>query len=138
MNIEFFIDENHSQINDNIVYLHISNVNSIEDATCLSIELNNCLDYVLKRQEMLRTVVQKLRIDGVLSLNGIDLDSIAYNYNSGTLNLSQTQQLLYAGRTSIDTLGNMAAQTSAYGLKTIKQTLDNNQYFLKAQRMVKG
>ena len=138
MNIEFFVDEKHPQINDNVVYLHISNVGSIENATCLSIELNNCLDYILERQEMLRTVIQKLRINGVLSLTGIDLDSISYNYNSGALNLSQAQQLLYAGRMSIDTLGNMAAQTSSYGLKTVKQTLDNNQYFLVTQRIVES
>ncbi len=135
MNVEFVVDNNHPQINDNVIYIHISNIeSSVEDATCLSIELNNCLDYILKRQEMLQTVIQKLRINGVLSLTGIDLDSISYNYNSGALNLSQAQQLLYAGRMSIDTLGNMVAQTSSYGLKTVKQTLDNNQYFLVVQR----
>jgi len=134
MNTEFYVDEKHPQINDNVVYLHISNINSIDNATCMSIELNDCLDYVQERPQMLQAVVQKLRIDGVLSLTGVDFDAVTYNYDSGLLNLSQAQQLLYFGKTSVDTLGNMTNQIKAHGLKIVKQSLNNNQYFIVAQR----
>ena len=132
--IEVYIDDQHPQINDNVQYIHLSHIKSIDNASCIEIEIGNCLDYALERNEILQVAISKLRYNGVLNMNGIDLDEIMYNAVAGKINTQQLQQLLYSGKMSADTYENTINQLQQAQLTITNETLSDNQYFITAKR----
>ena len=132
--VELYVSEQHPQINDGIKYIHLTHIQSIDNASCMEIEVGNCLDYALERNEILQVIISKLRYNGTLQINGIDLTEIMYNVVSGNLNLPQVQQLLYAGKLSAGTYENTKQQLQQANLTIINETLVDNQYFFTAKR----
>lgn len=135
--VEFYIDDQHPQINDNIQYLHLTHAQSLDNAGCIEIDLHNCLDYTMERDQILQIAISKLRYNGVLRINGIDLDMVMYNAISGNLNIQQAQQLLYSGKLSADTYENVVAKLKQAQLTIINESLTDNQYFIAAKRELK-
>ena len=132
--IELYVDDQHPQINDNIQYVHLTHIQSVDNASCVELEVNNCLDYALERDEILQVIINKLRYGGILKINGIDLDEIMYNAVAGNINISQLQQLLYSGKMSADTYENTIQKLQQAQLTITNETLNDNQYFITAKR----
>ncbi len=134
MKIELYVDDKHPQINDDTKYIHLTHLQSVDNASCMEIEVGNCLDYALERDEILSVLIGKLRYGGILKISGTDLDEIVYNASTGVLNVPQLQQLLYAGKLSADTYENMMQKLQQAKLTIINEELNNNQYFITAKR----
>ena len=135
--VEFYVDDKHPQINDNIQYLHLTHAQSLDNASCIEVDLHNCLDYTMERDQILQIAISKLRYSGVLRIYGIDLNMVMYNATSGNLNIQQTQQLLYSGKLSADTYENVVAKLKQAQLTIINESLTDNQYFITAKRELK-
>jgi hypothetical protein len=132
--IELYINDNYPQINENVQYVHPRHLQSVDNASCMEIEAGNCLDYILERYQVLLSLIEKLRYNGVLKINGINLDDILHKATFGHLNIQQTQQLLYNGRLSADTHRNMIQILQKHGLTVTHEVITDNQYFITAIR----
>jgi len=132
--IELYTDKNHPQLNANVNYLHLSQIQTLDNASCLDIEVNNCLDYFLERNEILQTLVNKLRYNGTIKINGIDLEDVAYHTTTGRITIEQSQNLLYTGKTLTSTCEIITNQLKMYGLTIVDSGIDNHNYFITAKR----
>lgn len=124
----------HPQLNDNVQYVHLTHVQTIDNASCMEIEVGNCLDYVLERDQLLSIIISKLRYGGIIKLNGTNLEEVMYNASVGKLNTPQVQQWLYSGRLSVDSYSAMITKLTQSQLTIINDSFGDNQYFLTAKR----
>ena len=136
MKIELFVDKNHPQVNANIKYVHLTHLQTIDNASCFKIEANDCLDFSLGRDEFLGVIVSKLRYNGILNINGIDLQDVIFHGSTGMLDISQLQKLLYQGKLSADSFEQMRDKLQKLGLTIISYTINQNQYFITAKRLL--
>ena len=132
--IELYVDDNHLQINDNVQYMHLTQVQTLENASCMEIDVCSCLDYALERDQILTILINKLRYEGVLKISGVDLNEVIYNYSVGKLSIQQLQQFLYAGRLSADSYENIIQKLKQAQLIIIHSNISDNQYFITAKR----
>ena len=124
----------HPQLNDNIQYIHLTHVQTIDNASCMEIEVGSCLDYVLERDQLLSIIISKLRYGGIVKLDGTNLEEVMYNASVGKLNTPQVQQLLYSGRLSADSYSATIAKLKMAQLTILNDNFGNNQYFITAKR----
>lgn len=134
MKIELYVDNKHPQINSNVTYLHLTQIQNIDNAICTQIKINNCLDYALERDQLLSIIVDKLRYNGILSISGVDLDEVIHCASIGLVTTEELIQLLYAGKMSADTYDNIIQKLVEKKLTIEHQNIDNYQYFVTAIR----
>ena len=83
--IELYVSEQHPQLNANVKYLHLTHIQSLDNASCMEIEVGDCLDYALERNELLQIIISKLRYNSILKIEGVDLEDIIYQYSVGQI-----------------------------------------------------
>ena len=111
-------------------------MSSLEDSSCEEIEVGDCLDYKLSRDEFLKNIVKKLRYGGILRINGIDLDEVIYQHSVGDISFIQMQRFLYGGRMNTDFLGGVFNKLKSLGLTVTNSNLNGSQYFIAAERQL--
>lgn len=114
-------------------HIHPKDINSIDNNSCESLDLDCTLDEVKNRQEFLLTCMNKLRSNGILYLYGLDITVAARQIFLGDVNIDEANQLIYS-RQSTDSLFRLLAFFGAHGYAIIQKNLIGNAYSLGVQK----
>ena len=109
-------------------YLTMDELHTIKAASCNDLRINNVLDYSNQPELVLSDILSKIRYDGTLHLNGVDLMAVCQQVAVGILNIYQAQELLYKDRLSTRTLETISQQIKQSGFVVKIATLDNSTY----------
>jgi len=136
MKIKIILPNRQTRLYNECIPINIQDVkHMVPDSICDFIYLEDCLDYVPNRQHYLELIVQKLKYDGKLIVEGNDLTDIVYRLHGGLhLNVDNIQQYLYNGRQSISNLPTMKELLRMYGLTIVLSKLVNWSYTITAKR----
>ena len=99
-------------------------------------EVGDCLDYVLDRDQLLSIIISKLRYNGVLKIQGVDLQEVMWKFINGFLPIVNVQELLYSVRMSGDTYEDTVAKLKSAKLDITKGLFNDNKYFIEAVRLI--
>jgi len=117
------------------VSLGINDLQDVENSSCLSINLNNVLDSVEfnARFEVVKLAISKLRYNGILNIDGVDIICLS-NYILGHLiNLEQANSYLLSN-VSLDSIYNMSTKIKLLNMGIEETGLDGFYYKIKARR----
>lgn len=108
----------------------------IEDASCTAIRLGQVLDFAAEREIILDTIVSKLRYNGVVFVEGLDLISLGHSIVYGQFTDTEASELLYNNKRA--SISDMAATTNILtqrGLHIKTKNLDGSYFFIEAKRL---
>lgn len=125
-----------SFVQNDEVAVPIQNLSSVDDATCLSIHLSDCMDYIppQERYKLLGNAIKKLRHGGELTISGTDILAVAQQINSFMLSIDKANSILYQGRLSSDSVNNVLNNVQSMGLELINVKIDGVFYSIKTRR----
>ncbi len=113
------------------------NMNELEKVpAAIATELlcEDVLDFVPNRLEFLGKLLSKLRYGGKISLVGIDIDEVARSLMNRQINVDVAANFLYSGRLSGSCVGDMTNILEQNGIKVLTTRLQNNHYYILAER----
>jgi hypothetical protein len=110
-------------------------LNTIENNSCEEIMLNQTLDYVIDRQSLLVTCINKLRLNGVLFFSGLDILEVSKQIITGEITIEKTNELLYKNRQSIDNLFRIINILHNLGVSIEEKRLINLEYAIKIKKV---
>jgi hypothetical protein len=106
---------------------------SLESIDCLDI-----LDYQIERDSILQLILSKLRYSGRVTFVGTDLTAVCLEILNQKINTQQAFNALYGGKMSTVAISEMVVLLQQYGLKILNARLQNDQYFVSAERIIKN
>jgi len=88
------------------INIHLNELGNVAPASCISIHLADCMDYVpfTQRIALLDMALSKLRCGGEITLSGTNLSAIIRDVYNHTLSIEQVNATIYNHRLSVDTL----------------------------------
>ena len=132
MKVKLVLDNQQDKSNN---CLPISQINSLEQASCEHIDVGDCCDFIPTRREAMLAVLSKMRYNGTIDISGVDLTEVGHSFIRGELTLEQAQSLIYNGRTSCTTLSYVVDELKEVGLRIISNRLDDHHYHITAVRI---
>lgn len=111
---------------------------SLEPSTCDEIIVGDILDYTNNKGQVFQQLVSKLKYNGIINLSGINLDIVCSEYNNGQLTPFEMTELLYNGKTSIDTLYGVVNMCQHFGLEVILEDITQYKYIVSAKKVKNG
>jgi len=137
MKIQLFIPEHKNKISqfEDYVPTSLQQLPSLIDASCDGIHIGNCHDFVeLNYPEFLQLVVSKLRYNGKLIIEGVDVLSVCYALSFGNIDINEVQSLLFHGKQRCAT-GNLIADIlKSLNLKISQHNNAQYMYSIVAKR----
>ena len=115
--------------------INFDQVGQIADSAYLEINISNLLDYAKDRESALKIIVSKLRHNGILNIEGLDLLEVSRNLYLGNINVGEANTLLYKDQLSCDTLLNIEIKLTNLQCEIIRKRIDNNTYSISAKRI---
>ena len=110
-------------------------LDNIENATCTEILLRGTLDYVHKRQDLIKTCIKKLRYGGTLIVVGNDSFCIGNMLANGySFPEEKTISIIYEGRQSISSAFAMTEILEALGLVVGGVNFSDYEYIIDGVR----
>ena len=108
----------------------------VENASCSSIHLADCMDYVppSERSKVLATALKKLRYGGDISISGTDLIAVCQHMSSGVMSIIQANASLFEGRLSASTITDVLETLKEMGLEIVNAKIEGMYYSIKARR----
>lgn len=128
-NLQALVDNDHVQVT-------LQDLSAVEKASCTSIHLADCMDYVPpnERDKLLGIAIERLRYGGELTVSGTDMYALGNRIQYGKIGLEQVNASLYGGRLSIDHLHNLIVKLESVELEIVTAKLDNLYYAVTARR----
>ena len=125
-----------TNINDSADTTNITpaQLNTIENNSCEEIILNQTLDYVKNRQDVLMMCISKLRSKGVLFLSGKDIIEISKKIITGELTIEAVNTLLFSESQSIDYLFRMINMLKNLNMIIEEKRLIDLEYAIKIKK----
>lgn len=116
--------------------MNLEDFMKLEDSSCKSINMNNVLDYVSyeNRNNLLTSIVKKLRLNGKLIISGIDYSMLINNVSSGVYSIEVINKLWMNGRMSCNVAFNIEETLHKLGLVDISIKFESLNYFIIARR----
>lgn len=123
-------------IDANQIAIQLSELDQIEQSSCVSIHLLDCLDYISfdKRFTVLKEVYSKLRKGGEITINGNDLPAIRRYIEHRMTSMEQLNNTLFNGKVSIDTLKSTWENLEKLGAEFVESKIDGMTFSVKARR----
>ncbi len=111
----------------------------IDDASCLEINLSNVLDYAVPhshRNKALTQIIKKLRHNGVINIEGIDIIELCRSLYLGDLSVQESNKLIYNyKKLSCSTLLEIEEQLKGLGCEITRKRIDNTVYSISGKRL---
>jgi len=121
-----------SSVYDECIPINIYSIKyMIPNNTCEFIYLGDRLDYISNREQILQSIVQKLKPNGELIIDGNDLNSIIHQSSK---DITKIQYYLYNGKQSVSSLLEMKKLLKTYGLAIIFSKLFHLSYTIIAKK----
>ncbi len=114
--------------------VNIQSIKTIEPSTCTEINVSDCLDYFLDRNNILVTLISKLRYNGKIIIMGTDLLDVCRALTFGKLSVDEGWQVLYSGRLSCSTLNSVKGILQNHKLKIEQAYCSSLKYYVVATR----
>jgi len=111
----------------------LSELDSLSQSVTV-LEINNILDTVPNRDELLKVLLSKLRYGGRIILNGTDIDNVTQALVSRAINIEEASQRLYDGRMSCSSANAMIEKLTSFGIKITKVKFNQFDYMIVAER----
>ena len=127
-----------STIDNDYMCVPIQDLNKTPDSSCKSVNLADCMDYVLyeERDKLLEMAMSKIKHEGTLLISGTDVYAIGRGINNGIVSLLQINTSLYKGRLSINSLSFYVDKiNNSPHFELINAKLDKLYYSLVAKRL---
>ena len=117
-------------------YLPISleELPTIDRASVEEITVVDSLDYCPNTSELIETLADKLQYGGILTIESTNIIAVMRGYRYGQISSVQLNQLLYHGKRSVVSNGDVVDILKILGLNIIKQSLQGFKYCITAQR----
>lgn len=125
-----------SHISSDEVQIPINEIDRLENSSCVSIHLADCMDYVPleERTKLLEKVCGKLRFGGQLTVSGVSIRSVARDIHYMVSTMEQLNATLYGGRLSTDLMDNTLRALREFDFDVVNCKIDGHYYSIKAQR----
>ena len=107
----------------------------VADSAYLEINISDLLDYAQDRESALKIIVGKLRHNGVINIEGMDLLEVARNLYLGNIDVGEANLLLYKDKLSSDTILNIETKLQNLKCEIVRKRIDNNTYSISAKRL---
>lgn len=116
--------------------VNIEAISEIASASCISVHLNNVLDYILPkdRDKALYIAISKLRIDGTISINGVDFFAMGTFVANGLVTISEVNHGVMNGRLSLDSINLLEQKLINNKLEIVRTSIDGFSYSIVARR----
>lgn len=117
--------------------ISVTDLDSIESSSCLSINMADCMDYVPydKRTDLLELVVSKLRKGGKLFVSGAELYTIGYNIYHVLEDENRINAALFNGRLSAESMWFLCKKLEPLGIKVENMKIDGFYYSIIGMRI---
>lgn len=117
--------------------VNIESINELPNASCTSIQLNNILDFVTPkdREKALNLALSKLRINGEISMNGIDFFAFGNFVSNGLMSLGEVNTGVFNGRLSVDSINLLEDALVQSGFEIKRISMDGYSYNITAKRI---
>ncbi len=112
----------------------VPSIKTIEPSTCTEINVGDCLDYFLDRDNILLALIPKLRYGGKIIITGVDLLDACRALTLGKLSADEGSKVLYNSKLSCSTLNNVKQILQNNGLKLNQMHSSNLNYYVVATR----
>lgn len=112
----------------------IDQLQSIPPASCNAIYVGDCCDYFPNREEILQTILSKLRYGGELLIDGIDLLMLCRGVSNGTVQQKDAKNLLFNKKQSCSTIKDTSDLLIRTNLSIVESRLMQCRYSIKAVR----
>jgi hypothetical protein len=117
--------------------MNIETVLKHPDGSVKALDINNLLDSVAERSELLQQIAKKIRYEGTLELIGVDLDEVVRAYQQGYIELPEVNEKLYAGRQSASTAEKMISELRSLNFQVINVRSNHHTYYIRAKRCLR-
>ena len=130
MKITILHPQSTTVVDNDSVRVSVTDLDSIEPSSCLSINMADCMDYMPydKRDDFLELVVSKLRKGGKLFISGTDLYTIGYNIVHVLDDVNKLNAALFNGRLSAETLWDLCNKLKRLGITVKNMKIDGLYY----------
>lgn len=118
----------------NTTSIDIVSLDTLEDASCDQIYVQHTLDYVLDRDNVMLTILQKMRHGGTIQIIGTEIIKVARDTITQEIDITQINQLLYNNKLSISSLYNVSKTLNSHKLTILSMRQDGYSYSITAQR----
>jgi len=114
----------------------LNELSSVENASCLIINLADAMDYVPfnQRKDVLNLAISKLRPGGEIYISGSDMYAIGHYIIEQLTSAEQINTSLYGGRLSCNTMFDVTELCRELDCETINSKLDGLYYSIKARK----
>lgn len=119
-------------INENEISLN--ELKDVADGSVDLLELEDILDYIEKRHDLLRTSIKKLRHSGIIEIRGTDILELARYLFTARINFSDANKLMYCGKQSMDSIISVVNMLKNLELNILTKQLYDCRYYVRAQR----
>lgn len=117
------------------IYILPNDINKIDISSAEEIRVGQLLDNIDNRQEAINVLISKLRIGGILTLEGIDIIEISKQILLGNISIDIANRLIYERR-SMDSLCRSIPVLQNIGCEIIEKRLDMQKclYYIKVKK----
>ena len=117
--------------NDNVIYVHYSDVGQLSDGSCELIDCEDSADYVEDKAALFFLLSKKLQNGGKLIVRGLDFISYAKNFADRRSGLADLMK-----RKSVSYLEEVEKLLGDFELEIVKAYLSDERYVVYAERKV--
>ena len=119
---------------DDFKVISPSQIGSVQDSSCTEIQLLDTLDYYAERETLLKSVIEKVRYGGQISISGLDGYLLSRKTVFGECSIESMSKSLYDGRQSISSIHNMRQFFDELGWKHISSNYRGESYNIVQER----
>ena len=116
--------------------VHLSNLESIQQCSCISIDSSICIDYVNyeMRPTLIKILKNKMRVGCILTVSGTDIYSMLRMFKKDIVDISEFNNHILNGRVSIGSIQEIKELLVSEGLSIVEMMMVNGFYTIKARR----
>ena len=119
----------------NQVVINIEQLDKISDGSCSQIVIDDILDYYTDRDQLLQTIIGKMRYNSTIYITGVDIYETSRAIMSGNTSKDEALNILYGdGKRSIDSLDSMCSKVNALKIDISERTLSGCFYKITGRR----
>jgi len=112
----------------------LKDMGAVVDGSVDDIMIQDLLDYVDRPEELLNSIIKKIRYGGRLTITGTDITEIFRAYSTGGLSLDQTAQLIYNGKRQTTSATELSDKLRQRGLSIITVRTNYYKYAIIVER----
>lgn len=116
--------------------IHLTEIDSVDNSSCIAIHLADCMDFVPPEQRnlLLQKAISKLRVGGTLTVSGTSIISVVSEMYHGLITIEQFHAAMFGGRLSMANLNDVLQNLINSNVHIVNYRLDGLYYAITGEK----